>query len=295
MVRINKAIELLNSGQNAYYVSTNTFTFENGKDLAKTPADIIRLDLEHSPFDIIGVRDFMLGLVEGGPTKSGHRTPTVVAELPFDGEDDAVVRANHWVIKHLLATGIHGFILCHAESSLAIKSVVEGMRYSFVESDSKSGNVGGRRGYGGQNSAAKVWGVDPEAYLDLADLWPLNKTGELIFGIKLENTTAISNSAENVAVPGVCFAEWGPGDLGLSMGYRDQHDPPHPEDMLEMRSVVMQACRKQKKYFLDAAYDEPEIKKSIDEEVNIIRIPPEDLEGLLADYGRNYTKRSMAW
>ena len=45
------------------------------------------------------------------------------------------------------------------------------------------------------------------------------------------------------AMPGIGFAEWGPGDMGLSMGHPGQHDPPYPPDMLAARSRVLAACR----------------------------------------------------
>ena len=51
---------------------------------------------------------------DGGPTKSGHKTPAVLAELPFDGINKTNVQANSWIIKQILAKGVHGLILCHA-------------------------------------------------------------------------------------------------------------------------------------------------------------------------------------
>jgi hypothetical protein len=50
--------------------------------------------MEHGPFEPQRLREFMQGLVDGGPTKSGHRTPTVIVTLPFIGLDGASVRAN---------------------------------------------------------------------------------------------------------------------------------------------------------------------------------------------------------
>src|SRR5919204_4290269 len=110
--RINKAIELLSQGQPVYYVSTKELTDENGMRMAQTWADMIRVDFEHDPFDMRALGEFMRGLVAGGPTASGHRTPTVIAELPTDGTDEAVMRANAWMIKQVLAQGVQGILLC---------------------------------------------------------------------------------------------------------------------------------------------------------------------------------------
>src|SRR5688572_22581482 len=75
--RINKAIELLDQGQPIYY-SGSRGGYAEGKAMAKTWADVIIYGLEHDPVDLAKLREFMQGLVDGGPTPSGHRTPAVI-------------------------------------------------------------------------------------------------------------------------------------------------------------------------------------------------------------------------
>ena len=75
--KINKLKDLISQNQPAYYVSTSDFSYNNGKKLSKTWADFIRLDTEHSSFNFDGINNFMKGLIDGGPTKSGHLSPTV--------------------------------------------------------------------------------------------------------------------------------------------------------------------------------------------------------------------------
>ena len=41
------------------------------------------------------------------------------------------MRANAWMIKQVLATGVHGILLCHAETPGAAKALVESARYPF--------------------------------------------------------------------------------------------------------------------------------------------------------------------
>src|SRR5882757_9389937 len=75
---INRAIELLADGQPIYYTGSHsgtTGTFEQGVKDSQTFADYISYDMEHAPFDVAGLADYMRGLVQGGATKSGHRTP----------------------------------------------------------------------------------------------------------------------------------------------------------------------------------------------------------------------------
>jgi hypothetical protein len=72
--RINRAVELLEQGQPIYYTGSHEGTdgnFEQGVKDAQTYADYISYDMEHAPFDVKGLSDYMKGLAKGGPTKSG--------------------------------------------------------------------------------------------------------------------------------------------------------------------------------------------------------------------------------
>lgn len=284
MQRINKVIRLLEQKIPAYYTQTAEFSYENGLAMANTWADYIRLNLEHGPYDIKGVRDFVLGIKEGNQDDP----PAIIAELPFDGSSVEVVRANHWVIKQLLATGIHGFLLCHAEEPTAIKEFIEHMRYSF--SKPVEGLDQGKRGHGAQKHAANVWGITQTEYLERADVWPLSQDGELIFGVKIENIRALENCEQTLAIPGISFAEWGPGDMGMSMGYPENHEPPYPQEMADARERVFNACRAEGINFLNAVYNEEEAKECIDEGVMLMRIADGDTTGKLAEFGRAYVR-----
>src|ERR1700743_2864308 len=71
--RINRAIELLEQGQPIYYTGSHSGTngtFEQGKQDAQTWADYISYDMEHAPFDVAGLAEYMKGLAAAGPTKS---------------------------------------------------------------------------------------------------------------------------------------------------------------------------------------------------------------------------------
>jgi 4-hydroxy-2-oxoheptanedioate aldolase len=288
MIRINKAIELLEDGQPVYYETTRNFTYENGVELSQTWADIIRLDLEHGAFDMTAVNSFMQGLLDGGPTPSGHLTPTVLAELPIDGISEDIMLANSWMVKQVLAQGVHGILLCHAETPGAVRVMNEFSRYSFTEP--MNGLNVGRRGHGGQQFASKVWGVTELEYMAKADLWPLAPHGELLMGVKIENLRALANVEETLKVPGLAYAEWGPGDMGMSMGYPDRHDPPYPIEMLLAEKRVENACRKNQLYFLNQVNEvEPE-KLTIDRDM-IGKAKDSDTANKI----RQLTLRKMKW
>src|SRR4030095_13336274 len=89
--RLNKMIELLAAGQPVYDVGATGGGDEEGKKTAQKTNDPIQYEKEHGPFSPRRLHEFMRGLVDGGPTKSGHRTPTVIVTLPFVGLDAASV------------------------------------------------------------------------------------------------------------------------------------------------------------------------------------------------------------
>src|SRR6266576_1894510 len=156
--RLNKMIELLAAGQPVYDVGVTGAGYEEGKKLAQTTNDLIQYEMEHGPFEPQRLRDFMQGLVDGGPTKSGHRAPTVIVTLPVIGLDAASVRANTWVIEQILTAGVHGLMLGHARNAEAVRAFVAATRYPFDRQSLKGADRGipeGLRGSGGQGPAAR--------------------------------------------------------------------------------------------------------------------------------------------
>src|SRR2546427_6279090 len=187
--RVNRAIDLLSQGQPIYYTGSHSGTegsFEQGKRDAQTWADYISYDMEHAPYDVKGLAEYMRGLVAGGPTKSGHRTPAVIVNVPVNGTDEGTVRANAWMYSQVLATGVHGVMLTHADTPGAVRALIEAVRLPIHKQGIDHGVSEGRRGVHGAPTAAQIWGVSQDEYLDKAHTWPLNPNGELLVGIKLE-------------------------------------------------------------------------------------------------------------
>jgi 4-hydroxy-2-oxoheptanedioate aldolase len=114
MPRINRAIELLAEGQAIYYAGAHTghvLTAAQGVEDSKTWADYINVGMEHGAFDMTGLAEYLRGLVDGGPTRSGHRAPTVIVEAPVNGIDEQHVRFNAWQFRQILGRGAHGILL----------------------------------------------------------------------------------------------------------------------------------------------------------------------------------------
>ncbi|HCV27497.1 MAG TPA: hypothetical protein DGB32_04150, partial [Dehalococcoidia bacterium] len=179
MPRINRVIELWEQGQPVYHEGIGELSYENGKKMSDTWADYLLTDFEHAPFDIVGLRAFMQGLADAGPTRSGHRTPTVMVTLPSNCRTRAEMWANSWQVRHALSTGIHGILHTHTRQPDAVQAFVESTRYPFQTIGVGKGLLQGQRGAGGQQFPAQIWGVDPVTYTKIADPWPLNPDGEI--------------------------------------------------------------------------------------------------------------------
>ncbi len=287
--RINRAIELLESGQPVYYTGGRG-GYDEGKKMAATKADYINYEMEHGAFDMKELRDFMRGLVDGGPTRTGHKTPAVIVTLPILGKDPAAMRANYWVAQQVMAAGVHGILLCHAENPEAVKILVESLRYPFAEKH--AGLDTGIRGNGSQGFASQIWGLSGNEYMLKADVWPLNRNGEIMLGVKIETPLAAENAEKTTRVPGLAFAEWGPGDQSFFLigrptgsGVRESHPA-----MQKVRARVFKAAKDAKLFFLNSC-NENNVIDMLKEGVMICTSG----DTPAAEKGRQFSKRQGPW
>ena len=290
--RINRTIALLEAGQAIYYDgphSGHVLTYEQGRIDAATWADYMNVGMEHGSFDMAGLAEYLRGMVDAGPTRSGHRTPAVIVEAPVNGTDEANVRFNAWQFRQILARGVHGILLCQAETVDAVRAFVESCRYphhpqgvdpslpspsdrleGVIRPPAAPGLLGiGTRGRGSENTAAPIWGLSQPDYMDRCDPWPLNPHGELLLGVKLESPEGIAQADAICAVPGLGFAEMGPGDLSLSLGSPTIMRDPYPPVMLAARAKVLNACKRNGIAFLEGC-NQANIVARLDEGVRVI-------------------------
>jgi len=294
--RVNKAIELLESGQPVYY-GYGAGGYDEGKAAAKTWADILMYDMEGEAMDFTQLRAFMKGLVDGGPTRSGHRTPAVIVTLPLYGLDATTVTANHWMVQQALACGIHGLHLCHARNPKAVAAFVAAARYEINRQAVGAGLDEGIRMFGAHKFASEIWGVTPKQYYSLADAWPLNPKGELLLGVKIEDHVGRPHTEKIVQVPGVAFAEWGPRDTCYSSGFLDvafdygrKPGVVEPPPLKAAAELVIRASKAAKVYILDNVRPD-DVVAQLDAGIMICAggLPE------AAEIGRQHTKRTMPW
>ena len=292
--RINRVIELFEDDQPVYYTGLHSFdrdylTYEQGKKDASIWADYINIGMEHGAFDMGGLEAYMDGLVDGGPTPSGHVTPTVIVELPVQGESADIIKYNAWQIRQILARGVHGILLCEATTPDAVAAFVESCRYKINEIGVGFGLKDGTRGVGSEFKAKEKWGLsDDNDYRSKADPWPLNPNGEILLGLKIETLAGLNNCEQILSVPGIGFAEMGPGDMSMSMKIkRVPGSPPDPR-IKEASARVKKACDKNGIKFLESA-NPGNITEIIDTGARVIAGQSEEA----AQIGRKYTGRQM--
>jgi 4-hydroxy-2-oxoheptanedioate aldolase len=201
--------------------------------------------------------------------------------------DAAAVHANAWMFNQVLATGVHGVMLTHADDPGAIRAFVEAVRFPIHQQGvGVDGLPEGRRGVHGVANAAQIWGVSQEEYEEKADPWPLNPNGELLLGVKEEDKYALANVDENLKVPGIGMAEWGPGDMALSLGVRAQGEAAIQDPkMVAARGKVLAACKANHIFFLNS-FSAKDVVDMIKEGVMVGPASPET-----AAIGRKYTNR----
>jgi 4-hydroxy-2-oxoheptanedioate aldolase len=299
--RHNKAIELLEDGQPIYYTGADPRRpgYEQGKAMAGTQNDMINWEMEHGTFDIANLREFMRGLTEAGPTRSGHRFPTVLVSMPVLGYSAEMVMANSWVIQQILSTGVNALTLCHTRDPKAVAPYVAAARYPFDYPGVPKQPIEGMRGSGSQILPARMWGVPANMYLNIADVWPLNPKGEIMLGVKIEDRHGLAVCENILRQPGIAFTEGGGGDMqmsvdGLSLyadtgppqrGDGEQHFSPAVQ---AAQTRVLNAAKASKVNFLHAA-TRTTIREWIDRGARVI----ESGNAEVMRMGREYTRRTM--
>jgi 4-hydroxy-2-oxoheptanedioate aldolase len=298
--RLNKAIELWEDGQPVYYtgwgVGPGVDPYEQGKKMCKTYADVISIEMEHGLYDLKDLREFMRGLADGGGTASGHRMPSTFVTPPVIGLNRDYVIANSWVLQQIWDAGVMGVHICHARDPQAIEVAAHMCsRYPFAVPKTK---LEGLRG-ASASFACEVWGMNNGEYVRAADLWPLNPKGELMLGIKIEDTHADANAEISLATPGIAFAEWGPTDNNYWVnGFAGQpidgsrHDRDRDPKLLAIRAKVLALCKKNKVQFLNSSSATPGSPTYVVDQIKDgarIMGASEDI----AFIGREFTKRTM--
>ena len=217
--RLNKAIELLENDQAVFGLLSFDYSLNNARSMANSGLDFIIIDMEHAPFDVERLRQFLLGMTDKRSIlRKGNLQPDVVplVRIPATGGEDVMSQA-----KQVLDVGAFGVMYPSVSTRAQAEKSVGATRYPQLNGAEDFEPVGLR----GRNPSNAVWYWGIRDYHPRADVWPLDPNGELLAIIQIETPEGVENIDEIIAVPGIGVIFIGPSDLSTSMGYASQAAP----------------------------------------------------------------------
>ena len=261
---LNPAIEKLAAGKPIYGLLTQDLSRENARTLGRLDTDFIYIDMEHSPFNMEALANFVAAINDKAYTvKNGAqpRSAVLVRMPPYASENAA------WVVKQALDVGVMGFVFNTVETKEEAEAAVKSMRYPPWKAfpNTHKGPVG-RRGWS-PAGAVWAWGIGAEEYRRRADLWPLNPEGDLMAIMIIETQEGVKNVDAIAQVPGVtALSAAAGGDLSSSYGV-----PVNAPEVETARQSILQACLKHKVVCWLTAAGKADVDRRLNEGWRMIR------------------------
>jgi 4-hydroxy-2-oxoheptanedioate aldolase len=212
--RLNHMINVLEQGGVAVGTIISALTpLSTIEALRALPLDWVFIDMEHGPFEPRTLRDIVVAF----QAADGTFPITPIVRIPANCSE---VQYNQWQVKQALDVGAaFGILVPHCDRRDWVRDTVIAMRYPPFKND-ESPRPRGLRGFG--PTGAGIWGLTGAEYAQVADLWPLDLRGELLFIPMIESLEAIDHLVALLTVPGVGAAFIGPADLHADMGFAGQ-------------------------------------------------------------------------
>jgi 4-hydroxy-2-oxoheptanedioate aldolase len=229
-VRLNRTIEVLESGKPVFGILANDPSFGSARAIATSGADFVIMDMEHASFDPEVLQAFLFSMTNKAEiARKGNLQPDVtpLVRIPPYGYESVFGTA-----KQVLDRGVMGIMFPAIGTRQQAVDAVAASR--FPQPTGSPNEPMGRRGSGG-GGASWLWGV-PD-YQARADVWPLDPRGELLLLLQIETLEGVRNINDIIGVPGVGVIFIGPTDLGLSL--RSQPNAPDLETAIQ---TVLKAC-----------------------------------------------------
>jgi 4-hydroxy-2-oxoheptanedioate aldolase len=120
-------------------------------------------------------------------------------------------------IWHANPTNVNNAIIRQlnaGHSSVSMEEVASAQEVRDVIKAMRLVSAGGTRPDTGLEHAAAYWGLSVDEYKKKADVWPINKNGELLISVIIESIEGIEKAREIAAEPGVGQIFAGYGTLG---------------------------------------------------------------------------------
>lgn len=226
--RLNGIIKALEEG-NVAFISGDPQNAGTGQ------FDGAIFEMEHGMYDIAELKNGLLNMLNPRVIAQRGVAPIVtpiVRVPPNSGE-------SNWIAKQVLDIGVYGIVWPHIDTVEDAYNAVAAMRYAKREGHPLREPFGVRGDSPG--AAVKYWGITQDEYYARADLWPLDRNGELLCALMIESTKAIKNLSRIIdEVPGISVIIVGEGDLSQELGVPRQYD--HP-DVLDGVHEILNTCK----------------------------------------------------
>ena len=218
-IRLNKTIDLLDRGSTALGLLAFDYSLDNARTLSRSDLDFVIIDMEHAPFDVERLREFLLGMTDKRAIlDKGNLQPNVtpIVRIPATGGAEVITQ-----VKQVLDVGVFGVMFPSVDNREETEIAIKAMRYPQL-TNAEDFEPRGLRGRNPAN-ASWYWGI-PD-YHQKADVWPLDDAGELLAIIQIETPEGVENIDAILSVPGVGAIFIGPADLSGAMGYASASAP----------------------------------------------------------------------
>ena len=228
--RINGVIGLLDQRKVVFGMLAQDHSNIAAQAAADSAIDFVFVDMEHNPLNFERLQNYFNAMLFRG---SQLRVAPMV-RLPANGAEQ-----NQYMIKQALDLGAMGLMIPMTETREDVLAIVRASRYAQSRGAPDFEPAGFRGAF--PNKAARYWAIPPDEYVRRADLWPLDRRGEILLTIQIETEMAVRNIDEILSVPGVGVAFIGPGDLSISIGVEGAEGQRLLEESIQR---VLDACKR---------------------------------------------------
>jgi 2-keto-3-deoxy-L-rhamnonate aldolase RhmA len=214
--------------------------------LAYTKADFIfdgsmehDFDRGHTSFV-----EFMQAIAGAGSVARAphpHLHHPVAVKMAKIGADAELARTR---IGKQLDLGVSTIVLVDVESADEVRTALSAMRYK-ANGGTRVESVG---------SAPAVWGLDEKGYRAKADVWPLNRQGELTAWAIIESKEGLAKAREIAAVPGIAALFPGAGTLRGVFSTVDSATGQRKFDTAGWENAIQQVLAACKEYKVPCGY-----------------------------------------
>jgi 4-hydroxy-2-oxoheptanedioate aldolase len=201
-------------------------TFSRNPD---TTFDFTVIDAQYGDLDIEAIRRTL------DQMRAGHGPPAVapLVRIPV-----AAGPAPQEVVAQLLDLGAFGIMFPNIETPEQAMAAVGAMRYHSARSTGRERRAWTGQGRMGSGTAPRYWGLSEDDYRAIADVWPLNPSGQLLSVLQIESLPGIERLDEILDVPGISAIFLGPTDLAASIGAAGPNAP----DVEALVQQVLSRC-----------------------------------------------------